>query len=367
LFDDGRRMLSASDDGTLRLWDVENGRLLHIFTGHGGKVAGVAVTMDGRLAASAGWDQTVRIWDIESRRELFVLDEHRSNVNAVAFSHDGRLLLTGSYDSTIRLYEVPADGRRPRLRGLMEGHDFGVNSLAFLPNGTQALSASVDGTVRLWDLASLTELAELRGHEGPVFAAAVSPDGQLAASAGVDGTINLWNLGERRIAASLYGHGQPIWSLAFTPDGKRLLSAGGDEVTRLWDVASRREVGASAEEGEAPTAATGTESDVRGAKLFRRCAACHTVTLDGGNRAGPTLYGVFGRRAGAIADYNYSEALRESGLIWTEDTINQLFDLGPDSFTPGSKMPLQRMPSAKDRQDLITYLKTITAVEGAAN
>jgi cytochrome c len=252
----------------------------------------------------------------------------------------------------------------------MEGHVFGVNALAFLPGDGEAISASVDETVRLWDLATGRELAELRGHEGPVFAVAVSPDGQWAASAGVDGTVNLWNLEERRIVASLYGHGKPVWSLAFTPDGKRLLSAGGDEVTRLWDLETRSEIGASgeidavAETGEAPPA---TEDDLRGAKLFRRCVACHTVTADGGNRAGPTLYGVFGRRAGTRDGYNYTDALRHRDVVWRAETIDRLFAEGPDEFTPGSKMPLQRMPSAEDREDLIAYLKSITDPEGAAN
>src|SRR3546814_14345620 len=64
------------------------------------------------------------------------------------------------------------------------------------------------------------------------------------------------------------------------------------------------------------------------------------------------------------SDLNYSEALRHSDLVWTEETIDRLFALGPDTYTPGSKMPLQRMPSAEDREDLIAYLKAITAAKG---
>jgi len=218
----------------------------------------------------------------------------------------------------------------------------------------------VDETVRLWDLKTGDQLAVLRGHDGPVFAVSVSPDGRFAASAGVDGTVNLWNLEGRRIVTSLTGHRQPVWALAFTPDGRQLLSAGADSVTRLWDLEARSEIGSSDAEEELAAAAASEDESTRGAKLFRTCVACHTTTADGANRAGPTLYGVFGRRAGTVEGYNYSAALRGSSIIWSAETIDRLFDEGPDRYTPGSKMPLQRMPSAEDRAELIAYLKQVT-------
>jgi len=64
---------------------------------------------------------------------------------------------------------------------------------------------------------------------------------------------------------------------------------------------------------------------------------------------------------GAVADYKYSDALKKSGIVWTAETVDKLFALGPDVFTPGSKMPLQAMGNAKRRADLIAYLKLATA------
>lgn len=77
----------------------------------------------------------------------------------------------------------------------------------------------------------------------------------------------------------------------------------------------------------------------------------------------PSLKGVFGRRAGTVKGYRYSQALEGSDIVWTEETIDQLFDLGPDHVTPGSKMPMQRIASARDRADLIAFLKRETAAE----
>jgi cytochrome c len=103
----------------------------------------------------------------------------------------------------------------------------------------------------------------------------------------------------------------------------------------------------------------------RGAELFRKCAACHTVTADGGHRAGPTLHRLFGRTAGSRADYPYSAALEASDLVWTEHTVARLFEVGPEVMVPGSKMPLQRLPDARDRADLVAYLKRITMPESS--
>lgn len=98
-----------------------------------------------------------------------------------------------------------------------------------------------------------------------------------------------------------------------------------------------------------------------GQRLFRACAMCHTLTPDGGNRAGPTLWHLFGRKAGSVAGYHYSTALRESGIVWTEEAVARLFEIGPDTLTPGSKMPMQRIDDPQKRADLIAYLRQATA------
>jgi cytochrome c len=216
--------------------------------------------------------------------------------------------------------------------------------------------------VRLWDLEAGVEIVSLPGHEKPIFGVAISADGRFAASGGADHTVMVWNLETRTFVRALYGHRGPVWSLAFTPDGRRLLSAGSDEVVRVWDLATGEEIGTDGSRrlvvGPVVPEIEGAE---RGAALFRRCAVCHSLTANGPKRAGPTLFGVFGRRAGTVAGYKYSDALKNSKVVWSEATIDALFAKGPHIYTPGSKMPIQRMPGDDDREELIAYLKRATA------
>jgi cytochrome c len=87
---------------------------------------------------------------------------------------------------------------------------------------------------------------------------------------------------------------------------------------------------------------------------------CHALRESDKNKAGPTLYHLFGRRAGAVPGYAYYPALSASGLVWSEQTVDRLFAEGPEVVAPGSKMPLQKMPNAQDRADLIEFLKRAT-------
>ena len=353
LLPDGRA-ISASDDGTVGLWDLAGERLLRRLEGHRGKVTSVDVSADGRLAASAAWDRTVRIWDLRTGAELHRL-EGRDNLNTVRFTPDGQRLLAGGSDGSIQLWRV-ADGTQLTL---LKAHDFGVTSLALGPDGKIAASASVDETVQLWDLAAGEPTITLFGHEGPVLAVALSGDGELVASGGVDGTVRIWHEGDGDRLRVYQRHHGPVWTVAFAPDGATLLSGGADGLVIAYDLSRPPEEAALDNPAEVAPA-TAAEQD-RGAELFRGCSACHTVTPDGGHRAGPTLYGLFGRTAGSQPGYPYSAALLDSTLVWTEASVARLFEIGPEHFVPGSKMPLQRMPDAADRAELIAYLKRITA------
>lgn len=105
----------------------------------------------------------------------------------------------------------------------------------------------------------------------------------------------------------------------------------------------------------AASAAHADGDAARGEKRFEECAACHSIER-GVDGVGPTLYGIFGRKAGELGDYRYSPALKRSGIIWTEGTLDT-FIADSQATVPANRMPYAGMPDAGDRADLIAFLQ----------
>jgi WD40 repeat protein len=241
---DGRWLDSASHDRTLRIWDADTGQPVgQPLRGHDGPVFGVAFSPDGRWLASASHDKTLRLWDVATRQRVGQpLRGHDGPVFGVVFSSDGRRLASASGDETLRLWDV--DTGQPDGQPL-RGHYLTVSHVAFSPDGRRLASASLDGMLRLWDVTTRQPTSRaLRGHDGGVSGVAFSPSGEQLASASHDKTLRLWDIATgESIGRPLRGHDGIVNGVAFSPDGRRLASASADETLRLWDVTTTQPLG----------------------------------------------------------------------------------------------------------------------------
>lgn len=357
-------LFSGGDDFRLLLWHPDQPQPIEV-TRHLGKVSDIAVAPDGSAIASAGWDGFVHLTTPERALdplgappdsfETTVLRGHQSNVTAVGFSPQGALY-SASSDGTLRLWERKGDTLDPRT---IVKHGFGINVL--IVEQEWICYGAVDGGTRVIARDSGQQIADLTLDRRPILAMDYHEgSGQLAVGDG-HGYIMVVDTKTWRITRDFRAmrHG-PVWALGFAPDGQTLYAGGLDDVIYAWPVALLDRLSAPKGSGQRSFLRDPATMSNGERQFMRKCSICHALTGGPSRKAGPTLHGVFGRAAGTVPGYSYSETLDGSDIIWSETSIDALFDLGPDHYIPGSKMPMQVIARPSDRADLITFLKSAT-------
>ena len=350
------RIITGGEDGRIAIWQPGGQSPARVLEGHTAPIVALAVSPDGRTLASASWDRTVRLWPLAGGIFGFfagsprMLEGHQQNVNGVAFTPDGKALVSAGYDLTLRIW--PLGGGAPAIVTLPTP----LNAVAVARDG-EIVAGGADG--RVFFVASAGELrGEIAASESPVIALALTPDSALIAAASIRGSVAIIERRTRKLARTLVGPGLPVWSAAFLPDNRTLLTGGTDRLIRRWDATSGDHIGSVAVSGIDDSLA-GYKGE-RGAEVFRACVACHSLSRDESNRAGPTLAGIFGRRIASLPGYNFSPALKKLDIVWTPETVSKLFEIGPMAYTPGTKMPEQKIGSAEDRAALVKFLEKAT-------
>jgi cytochrome c len=344
------RMATAGADARIAIWTPGRQQPDQVLEGHRAPIVSLVVSPDGAKLASASWDHTVRVWSLADGAQQ-VLEGHTQNVNGVAFTPDGKSLVSVGYDLELRIW--PLAGGTPDVVALPSP----LNTVVIAPDGEIA-TGSADGKLRFLTPIG-REIDEAQVGPTPIVALAVSPDGVLIAAAGTGGAVAIIDRRARSIMQTLVGPGSPVWSVAFLPDNTTLLTGGADRIIRRWDARTGDPIGSSLQNTSGdPLAAFAGD---HGAEVFRACVACHTLSEKEVQRAGPTLAGLYGRRIASLPGYRFSDALKRMDIVWTPETVSKLFELGPNAYTPGTKMPEQRIGSPEDRKALTDFLGQATA------
>ncbi|MGK3959889.1 protein kinase [Sorangium sp. So ce118] len=227
---DGTRIVTACEDGAVRVWNADGQGEPLVFRRHEGAVASAAFSPDGKRIVTASFDNTARVWNADGQGEPMVLRGHEDAVMSASFSPDGKRIVTASVDNSARVWNVDGQGEPLVLRG----HKDYVLSASFSPDGKRIVTASFDNTARLWNADGKGELLALRGHEGAVISAVFSPDGERIVTASSDRTARVWNSDGQGEPLVLRGHEDAVSSAAFGPDGKRIVTASVDRSARVW-------------------------------------------------------------------------------------------------------------------------------------
>jgi WD40 repeat protein/class 3 adenylate cyclase len=235
----GDRLVTAADDGEVRLWQLPvHGQVagFEVLGRHVGPVLDVQFVAEDRLVLSASADHTARLWAVDGTGSR-ILAGHRDAVIKAALDPRAHYVATASRDGTARLFDRQTGAPVVTL----VGHTGSVVDVDFAPDGGRLVTASADGTARLWDVPSGRPLGgPLTGHQGPVWRAVFSPDGKFVVTASDDATARLWDgFTGAPVGEPMAGHQQGLLDAEFDPvprDGRWLVVTGSqDGSARLWD------------------------------------------------------------------------------------------------------------------------------------
>lgn len=234
---DGRRLAIGSgapaETGSVRVYDVPGGTLLHDFAGHGDVVFGLAFRPDGGQLASCSLDKTVRFWDLASGRLAGVFRGHSDFVYDVVYDRDGKTVLTVSKDRSIKRI----DASTLKEKRTFSDHNDDVLAVAVASDG-QFVSAGNEPQLRWWASEGEKPAKRIGGHSGPVHQLSFSVDGSKLISAGGDGSVRIWDGHTGAFVKTFVGASEWQYAVALSADGSLAAAGGWDGLTRVWETAS---------------------------------------------------------------------------------------------------------------------------------
>jgi len=354
-------LASGGDDNKLLLWPLkyplkkDNEIEPFILGKHKGKIVDLDFSRNGKYLLSASWDGSVGIWDIKKRKNIKFLKGHKGPVYSVKYSKDNKYIYSSGYDGEIKMWEAKNGNYiRPLIK-----NGWGISVFEINEKKNFIAYGSTDGKIKITKMKEDTLILKIGEDRTPILSMYYLEKENLISFGNAKGRMIILDTNSWSLVRDFNAVNGPIWDNILFPKDSSLIVAGLDDFLTRWEIF---DFPPEILERPGPARRFNPLKEVsNGEKQFaRKCSVCHTLIANGKKRAGPTLYKIIGRKAGTLSGYKYSKALIKSDIIWNENTINELFDKGPDKVTPGTKMPIQKMKRYEDRKDLVMFLKEST-------
>jgi WD40 repeat protein len=228
----GKTVASGSMNGKLRLWDVETKKVVAKWTGHTAIVKSLCWSVDGERVVSGSDDGTIRVWDVESGDTVLgPIKTGHVHVFAVIYSPDTTKIATGGYNEhALKIWGAKTGNLLSTIK-----HDYIVSNLAWTSDQKKLITGSYT-SIRIFDTATWQQIAILEGHTSHVYSLSLFQNDRLLASASWDRTARLWNLDTNLPVGPPLQHPTTVQSAAISADGKLLVTGCGDQNAYVWDI-----------------------------------------------------------------------------------------------------------------------------------
>jgi len=236
---DGSLILSGSEDGTIKLWNLASNKKILSIPGDGTGITAVRFTRDNNILSGSRMGYTT-LWNGKSGEKLW--ENHRKReggITGIDVANDSDAVATGSDVGFITILNLKNGKKKSQFGKRSRG---AIRSVRFGPNEKILVSCGDDKMIRMWDWKKSSELKQFEGHEDGVTGAELSSDGKLLVSSARDNTIRIWNTENGKIIHVLNGHSFSVGDACFSPDKKYILSGGWDHFMKLWDIETGKEI-----------------------------------------------------------------------------------------------------------------------------
>ncbi|KAF9009635.1 hypothetical protein BDQ17DRAFT_1421800 [Cyathus striatus] len=237
-FPDGSRVVSGSEDCTVRIWDSVDGTAIACLEGHTLAVTSIDISSDSTYMVTGSKDTTICLWITSTFAEIYVLDSHQAAINSVVFSADGLYMASGSDDMTVRIWNV-ASGLHVRV---LEGHTSSLQSISYSEDGSFLVTGSLDGVVKIWNPETGQCLKTLDVHKEAVLSVCVAPDNRRVAVGSADNTIRVWDATTGSLSMELKGHSSAVNAVDFSRNAARIVSGSRDGMVIVWNAFTGKQV-----------------------------------------------------------------------------------------------------------------------------
>lgn len=236
---DGRQIVTASDDGTARIWDATTGKELRVLNGDSWAITSAVFSPDGRQILTARANGAIRVRDISTTSELRLLNNDFGGATSADYSPDGKYIVTTYSGGTSLVWDATSGEELHRLAG----HTDKVNSAVFSPDGQQIVTASDDRTAIIWDADTGDLLRRLSGHTDYVNTGVFNPNNsRQIVTASSDGKARIWDIDTGNLIYVFAINNGRVWSATYSPDGQNVVTTGRDGVIWVWDIAEARAI-----------------------------------------------------------------------------------------------------------------------------